>query len=144
MGYYWPSIFKDAKKYFQTCNNSQKMGRPSQADEIPMQAKIVTGHFERWALDFVGPFNPKSNQKAYILVTIDYMTKWVEVVALTNATEEAIIKFLFKLFVCYGLPREVITDVGSQFATHRIMTTLRNYHIKHRVTSPYHPQATRK
>jgi hypothetical protein len=109
MGYYWPSIFKDAKKYVQACDSCQRMGRPGQADEIPLQPQVVVEPFERWALDFVGPFNPKSNQKYYILVATDYMTKWVEAVALPNATEEAVIKFLFELFVCYGLPREVIT-----------------------------------
>jgi transposase InsO family protein len=88
-----------------------------------------------------GPFNPKSNQKAYILVATEYMTKWVEAEALPNATEEVVIKFLFKLFICYGLPGEVIIDGGSQFTAHRITTTLDNYHIKHIITSPYHPQA---
>jgi hypothetical protein len=140
MGYYWPSIFRDAKKYVQTCDSCQRMGKPGQADEIPLKAQVVAEPFERWALDFVGPFNPKSNQKAYILVAMDYMTKWVEAEALPNATEEVVIKFIFKLFVRYGLPREVITDGGSQFTAHRITTTLDNYHIKHRVTSPYHPQ----
>jgi hypothetical protein len=82
-------------------------------------------------LDFVGPFNPKSNQKTYIIVVIDYMTKWVEAAALPNATEEEVIKFLFELFVRYGLPREVITDGGSQFTSHKISVTPRNYHIKH-------------
>jgi hypothetical protein len=144
MGYYWPSIFKDAKKYVQACDNCQRMGRPGQADEIPLQPQVVMEPFERWALDFVGPFNPKSNQKDYILVATDYMTKWVEAVALPNATEEVVIKFLFELFVCYGLPREVIMDGGSQFTTHKISATLRNYHIKHRVTSPYHPQENRQ
>jgi hypothetical protein len=68
------------------------------------------------------------------------MTKWVEVDALPNATKEVVIKFLFKLLVHYGLPREVIIDGGSQFTAHRITTTLDNYHIKHIITSPYHPQ----
>jgi hypothetical protein len=139
MIYYWSSIFKDANKYVQTCDSCQRMGRPGQADEMPLQAQVVAKPSKRWKLDFVGPFNPKSNQKAYILVAIDYMTKWVEAEALSNTTEEAVIKFLFKLFVRYGLPREVITDGGSQFISHRIMTTLNSYHIKHRVTSPYHP-----
>jgi hypothetical protein len=113
MGYYWPSIFKDAKKYVQACDSCQRMGQPSQANEMPLQAQIVAEPFEIWALDFVGPFNPKSNQKAYILVEIDYMTKWVEAEALSNATEEEVIKFLFKLFVRYGLTKEVITNGGS-------------------------------
>jgi transposase InsO family protein len=68
------------------------------------------------------------------------MTKWVEAIALPNATEEVVIKFLFELILFYGLPREVITNGGSQFTTHKITATLCNYHIKHRVTSPYHPQ----
>jgi transposase InsO family protein len=72
------------------------------------------------------------------------MTKWVEAEALSNATEEVVIKFIFKLFVCYRLPKEVITDGGSQFTAHRIMTTLNNYHIKHIITSPYHPQENRQ
>jgi hypothetical protein len=49
--------------------------------------------------------------------------------SLPNATEEVVIKFLFKLFVRYGLPRDVITGGGSQFTAHRITTTLDNYHI---------------
>jgi hypothetical protein len=72
------------------------------------------------------------------------MTKWVEAEALPNATEEVVIKFILKLFVCYGLPREVITDGGSQFTAHRITTTLDNYHINNRVSSPYHPQENRQ
>jgi hypothetical protein len=71
------------------------------------------------------------------------MTKWVEAVDFSNATEEANIKFMFELFVHYGLPRDVITDGQSQFTTEKILATLRNYHIKHRVTSPYHPQENR-
>jgi transposase InsO family protein len=140
MGYYWPSIFKDAKKYVEACNRCQRMGRLGQDDKIPLQDQVVEEPFKRWALDFFSPFNPKSNHKAYILVAKNYMTKWVEVVAFPNAIEEAVIKFLFELFVCYGLPREVIIDRGSQFTAHKIMSTLRNYHIKHRVTSPYHPR----
>jgi hypothetical protein len=88
------------------------MGKPDQADEMHLKAQVAAKPFKRWALDFVGPFNPKSNQKAYILVTMDYMTKWVEAEALPNTTEEVVIKFIFKLSICYGLPREVITNGG--------------------------------
>jgi hypothetical protein len=130
MGYYWPSIFRDVKKYVQTCDSCQRMGKLGQANEMPLKSKVVMKPFERWALGFVGPFNPNSNQKAYILVAIDYMNKWVEAEALPNETEEVFIKFIFKLFICYGLPREVIIDGGSQFIAHRITTTLYNYHIK--------------
>jgi hypothetical protein len=101
-------------KYVQAYDSYQMMGQPGQDDEIPFQAQVVAKP-ERWALDFVGPFNPKSNQKAYILVATNYMTKWVEAVSFSDTTEEAVIKFLFELFARYGLPKEVITDGGSQF-----------------------------
>jgi hypothetical protein len=127
MGYYWPPIFKDAKKYVQAFYNCQRKGRPNQDDEIPLQAQVVVQSFERRALDFFGPFNPKSNEKSYILVATNYMTKWLEAMALQNATEEEIIQLLFELFVRYGLPREVITDEGSQFTTNKISTTLLVY-----------------
>jgi hypothetical protein len=61
MGYYWPSIFRDVKKYVQTCDNCQRMGKPCQVDEMPLKAQIVVEPFERWEIDFVGLFNPKSN-----------------------------------------------------------------------------------
>ena len=100
--------------------------------------------FERWALDFVGPFHPPSNQKAYILVSTDYVTKWVETIDFLRATEEVVINFLFGLFVQYGLSWEVIIDGEGQFVGHKITTTLRNHHITHRITSPYHPQENRQ
>jgi hypothetical protein len=78
MGYYWPSIFRDVKKYVQACDSCQWMGKPGQDDEIPLKSQVVVEPFERWALDFVDPFNLKVNQKGYILVATDYMTKWVE------------------------------------------------------------------
>lgn len=76
-----------------------------------------------------------------MLVVAKYTTKWVKGVALSRATEEIVINFLFKNFVRYGLPREVITDGGTQFVGHKIAATLKNPHIIHKITSPYRPQA---
>jgi hypothetical protein len=61
MRYYWPSILRDAKKYVQTYDNCQWMGKLGQDDEIPLKAQVVAKPFERWALDFIVPFNPNSN-----------------------------------------------------------------------------------
>ena len=101
-----------------------------------MKPQLVIEPFERWALDFVGSINPPSNQKTYILVATDYVTKWVEAEALPRATEESVIQFLLHLFVRYGLPREIITDGGPQFAGNRIATTLKI--IMFSIKSPPH------
>ena len=71
------------------------MGHPTCFDEMPLQAQLVIEPFEKWSLDFVGPFNPPSQQKAYIVVCIHYLTKWVETKALHRATKQAVADFLF-------------------------------------------------
>jgi len=75
------------------------------------------------------------------LVATEYVTKWVEAEALPRAIEDSVIQFLFHIFVRYGLPRDIITDGGLQFVGNKIATTLKNYHIQHKITTPYHPQA---
>lgn len=61
MGYCWPTIFKDAKKYAQACNSCQGMDWPGKSDEMSLQPQLVIEPFENWELDFIGPFHPPSN-----------------------------------------------------------------------------------
>jgi len=78
LGYYWPSIFKDAKEYVRRCDSCQRVGKPAPSNEIPLQIQVLIKPFEKWALDFIGPINPPSKQKKYILVCTYYVTKGVE------------------------------------------------------------------
>ena len=116
MGYYWPSLFKDARKYVKACDSCQRMGHPNRRDEMPLNPQVTLEPFEKWALDFIGPINPSSNQRVYILVCTDYMTKWVEAKELIKSNLEAVLTFLFEeIFVRFGLPRELVTDGGPPF-----------------------------
>eukprot|EP00253_Pinus_taeda_P028029 PITA_28029 len=116
------------------------MGKPNHRDEMPLNPQVILEPFERWALDFIGPINPPSNQRIYILVCTDYMTKWVEAKALLKANEESVLTFLFEeIFVRFGLP--IVTYGGPPFNSHGFKDTLQKYHIKHKMTTPYHPQA---
>eukprot|EP00253_Pinus_taeda_P018179 PITA_18179 len=90
IGYYWPSIFKDSKNYAKICDSCQRMGKPTAIDEMPLQPQVHLEPFEKWALDFIGPINPTSNGKRYILVCTDYVTKWAEAKALVRATEQTV------------------------------------------------------
>ena len=92
------------------------MGQPNRLDQMPLQPQLVVEPFDRWALDFFGPTNPHSRKKAYILVCIDYMMKWVEAVALVKANDQAVIDFLYgEIFTHFGVPKEVVTNGGAQF-----------------------------
>ena len=113
MGYYSPIVFRGAKRYVNSCDNFQRMGQPNKLDDIPLQTHLVVEHFERWALDFIGPINPPSKQKVYILVCTNYMKKWVEGVALVKANEQDVIDLLYgEIFAQFGVPKEIITDGG--------------------------------
>ena len=118
------------------------MGQPNRLDQMPLQLQSVIEPFDKWALDFVGPISPHSKHKAYILVCTDYMTKWVETIALANANDQAVIEFLYsEIFTRFGVPKEVVTDGGPQFMSHQFEDLLRKNHVQHRVASPYHPQS---
>ena len=70
---------------------------------MPLQPQVLIEPFEKWALDFVGPINPPSKQKNYVLVCTDYVTKWVEAKALPFANERSVVSFLLgylHLFWC--------------------------------------------
>jgi hypothetical protein len=74
--------------------------------------------FKKWVLDFVGPISPMSHRKNYILVCTDYVTKWVEEKTLFRATEKSIFKFIYEdIFTLFGVPREIVTDQGTQFTS---------------------------
>ena len=145
IGHCWPTIFQDAKKFMKGCDSFQRMGQPLQSNEMPLQPQIILEPFEKWASDFVGPINPSSRQKSYILVYTDYVTKWVEEKALTRAMEKAGSDFLFEdIFFCVGIPIEIVTDGGPQFTSHMIQNLVEKYKIHHRITTPYHPQMNDK
>ena len=86
LGYYCPSIFHDVKKYVRSCGNLQRIGQPIWSNEMPLLPQPIIKPFERWDLYFVRPINPPSKQNVYILMCINYVTKWVEAKDLQRPT----------------------------------------------------------
>jgi len=141
LGYYWPSLFKYAKQYVKICDSYQRIGKHILSNEMPLQPQVLIEPFEKWALDFIGPTNPPSKQKKYILVCTDYVTKWVEAKALVSTTKNSVFHFLYEdIFTRFGVPREIVTDQGNQFTSNLVEKLMEEYKIKHRRSTPYHPQ----
>ncbi|GJR04297.1 reverse transcriptase domain-containing protein [Tanacetum coccineum] len=96
-GFFWPTIYKDAYEFVKTCDACQRQGKISQRDEMPQNVIQVCEIFDLWGIDFMGPF-PSSRGNKYILVAVDYLSKWVEAKALPTNDARVVVKFLKSLF----------------------------------------------
>ena len=96
--------------------------------------------FDVWGIDFMGPF-PSSLGYKYILVMVDYVSKWVEAMPTLINDARVVKKMLQKvIFTRFGTPRALISDGGSHFCNHVIEALLKKYGVTHMVTTLYHPQ----
>ncbi|GJU26810.1 reverse transcriptase domain-containing protein [Tanacetum coccineum] len=96
-GFFWPTIYRDAHTMIKSCDTCQRQGKISQRDEMPQNAIQVCEIFDVWGIDFMGPF-PSSRGNKYILVAVDYLSKWVEAKALPTNDARVVVKFLKSLF----------------------------------------------
>ncbi|GJT54057.1 reverse transcriptase domain-containing protein [Tanacetum coccineum] len=106
-GFFWPTIYRDAHTMIKSCDTCQRQGKISQRDEMPQNAIQVCEIFDVWGIDFMGPF-PSSRGNKYILVAVDYLSKWVEAKALPTNDARVVVKFLKSLFARFGTPRAII------------------------------------
>nr|GEV59434.1 reverse transcriptase domain-containing protein [Tanacetum cinerariifolium] len=81
VGFFWPTIYKDAHEFVKNCDSYQRQGKISQRDEMPQNSIQICEIFDVWGIDFMGPF-PSLRGNKYILVAVDYLSKWVEAKAL--------------------------------------------------------------
>nr|GEZ49131.1 reverse transcriptase domain-containing protein [Tanacetum cinerariifolium] len=108
-GFFWPTIYKDAHEFVKNCDSCQRQGKISQRDEMPQNSIQNFEIFDIWGIDFMGPF-PSSRGNKYILVAIDYLSKWVEAKALPTNDARVGCKFLKSLFDRFGAARAIISD----------------------------------
>ncbi|KAL1564725.1 hypothetical protein AAHA92_07031 [Salvia divinorum] len=103
-GFYWPSLHKDAYEFCRSCKRCQLTGGISTRDEMPQVPIIVCEIFDVWGMDFMGPF-PSSFENSYILVAVDYLSKWIEAKATSSNDSKEVAKFLkVNIFSRYGIP----------------------------------------
>nr|GEY49602.1 retroelement Pol polyprotein-like [Tanacetum cinerariifolium] len=97
--------------------------------------------FDGSGIDFMGPF-PSSRVYKYILVAVDYLSKWVEARALPTNDARVVVKFLKSLFARFGTPRAIISDLGTYFCNDKFTRVMSKYGVTHRLATAYHPQTS--
>uniref|UniRef100_A0A8C5B8M4 Gypsy retrotransposon integrase-like protein 1 n=1 Tax=Gadus morhua TaxID=8049 RepID=A0A8C5B8M4_GADMO len=138
--FYWPGVRRDVERHCQGCPECQRVApRPTARNPlIPMP--IIETPFDRFALDIVGPLPKTSRGHRYILVLVDYATRYPEALPLRAATAKAVARELMLLFSRVGIAKEVLTDQGSCFMLRVMKEVLRLLQVKQLRTSVYHPQ----
>ncbi|GJT94683.1 reverse transcriptase domain-containing protein [Tanacetum coccineum] len=142
-GFYWPTIYRDAYDLVTRCDACQHQGKISQCDKIPQNAIQVCEIFYIWGIDFMGPF-PSSRGNKYILMAVDYLSKWIEAEALPTNDAQLVCRFFKSLFVHFGTPRAIISDRGTHFCNDQFAKVMLKYGITHRLSTTYHPQTSGK
>ena len=137
--FWWKGMYKDIEEYIKTCGSCQRRGNKGGSGCLnPIK---VRKPFERIGIDFVGPLEKTRKGNKYILVATDYLTKWPEAKAMKEATAENVIEFIYKRIICrHGCPRTILSDRGTHFRNKLVDGLCEKFRIKHKLSSPYHPQ----
>ena len=109
---------------------------------MPLTPILVCEVFDVWGIDFMGPF-PPSYGNIYILLAVDYVSKWVEAKATRTNDSRVVVEFLkTNIFSTFGTPRALISDRGTHFCNKVVETLLNKYSVTHRISTAYHPQTS--
>lgn len=141
MGFYWPGMTGDVTRFCRSCDICQRTVAKGRVPRVPLgRMPVIDTPFTRVAVDLVGPIHPASDRGCrYILTLVDYATRYPEAVALRDITAETVAEALLNIFTRVGIPREVLSDQGSQFMAGVMKEVSRLLSVKQLVTSPYHP-----
>jgi hypothetical protein len=109
---------------------------------MPQQGILECEIFDVWGIDFMGPFT-SSYGNLYILVAVDYVSKWVEAIATPTNDHKVVLKFIkHNIFSRFGVPRVIISDNGSHFNNKYMAKLLTSYGVNHKNGTAYHPQTS--
>ena len=139
--YRWPNMQKEALEYVKKCDQCQRFAPNTHQPGGFLNPLSNLWPFAQWGLDIVGPFPKAVGNKKYLLVGIDYFTKWVETEPLTNIRDVDAKKFLWKNIVTrFGVPNTLISDNGLQFDSKSFKRYCCELGITNRYSTPAYPQ----
>jgi ribonuclease HI len=115
-GFYWPKAASDAVELVQKCENCQKCARDQKQPSSLTQLKQPTWPLQRWGLDLLGPLPSAQGNLKYVVVAVEYFSKWIEAKPLATITSATVQKFFWQNIVCrFGVPKAITVDNGTHF-----------------------------
>ncbi|GKA02293.1 reverse transcriptase domain-containing protein [Tanacetum coccineum] len=140
-GYYWPTMHMDARKLIRECNDCQvhrPILRNPQQNLTPITSSWT---FYKWGIDIAGPFPEGPGKVKFLIVAVDYFTKWIEAKPVATITGNQDKKFVWDNIVCrFGLPGEIVSDNGKQFRDNPFKDWCEKLCIRQCFASVKHPQ----
>ena len=141
-GYYWPTTLKDAQAYVKACNKCQRFSNLIRQPSKELTPMTALWPFAQWGLDIIGPFLTGFRQLKFLVIGINYFTKWVEAEALATITERNIRSFVWRNIIYkFEISRVLVSDNGKQFDNIAFRDFCSELGIKNHYSSPAHPQA---
>ncbi|MCO5548570.1 hypothetical protein L7F22_002030 [Adiantum nelumboides] len=136
----WPSLHRDVRHWCQSCHRCQLAGDRRLTYE-PQTPILAHGPFEKWGIDAIGPLPRATSGKLYIIMGVDYMTRWAEATTTSRITAVEVAKFIFEHICCrFKVPLEILLNRGPGFKGDLVGELMKKLKIKRRHSTPYYPQ----
>jgi len=140
-GFYWPTVRQDCVGYAQRCKQCQQHADWHKAPPEELRSIYSPWPFHTWGIDILGPFLLAIRQMKYLIVVIEYFTKWIEAEPVARITTHKVQHFVWKNIVCrFGVPRRLVSDNSTQFVSQQLGKLCAELGIKHVFASVEHPQ----
>jgi hypothetical protein len=139
--YYWVHARNDIGRWCQMCDICAASRGPQTRHRGQMHQYNVGAPFERIAIDGAAPFPWSDRGNRYLLIAMDYFTKWPEVYAIPNQEASTVAEVLVNNFFCrFRIPRELHSDEGRNFESRLLQEVLQCLGVSKTRTTPLHPQ----
>lgn len=140
--FYWPGCRQDAELHVHCCDDCTAQKGPTQRSRGPLQQYLVGAPMERVGVDILGPFPTTEAGNRYILVAMDYFTKWPEAYAVPDQTATTAAQRLVEdMFSRFGVPEELHSDQGRNFESRLFAEVCQRLGVRKTRTTPLHPQS---
>ncbi|CAM4305381.1 unnamed protein product, partial [Lepidochelys olivacea] len=141
--FYWPRVFTTVRQYCRSCDPCQRVGKARDKGKAALRPlPIIEEPFQKVAMDIVGPLSRTTRSgKKYILVVVDFATRYPEAVPLASIEADTVADALLTIFSRVGFPKEVLTDQGSNFMSALLRCLWEKCGVRHNWASAYHPQS---